>query len=49
MRTSGSSVSELPSGSGTSVGAVMAASSEPRRTFRPAWWKICTSRATFVR
>ena len=49
VRTSGSTVSALPSGSGTSVGAVIDSSSVPRRTLRPAMWKISISRATFIR
>ena len=49
VRTSGSTVSELPSGSGTGVGAVIVSSRVPSRTFSPAWWKISISRATFIR
>ena len=49
VRTSGSSFRLLPSGSATSVGAVMVSSSVPRRTFRPACVKICISRCTLVR
>ena len=36
LRTSGSTVRALPSGSGISVGVLIASSSVPRRTFRPA-------------
>ena len=49
VRTSGSTVRLVPSGSGTGVGAVIASSSVPRRTLSPAWWKISISRATFIR
>ena len=49
VRTSGSSVSAVPSGSAISVGVLIVSSSVPRRTFSPAMWKICISRCTFAR